>query len=149
MHLSPPTPLPSNPLPSPHSADYQDAIAQLPQLLAAFPREHWLALRRNLGCVWPRIMWLREESARSHLTRGQTPRPPAPAGGRAAAVRGSGPGEPGTEPAAEPAAESAGLEQFDAWETMMAALARKAAARRGEALPPFRWEAASHSCGRV
>ena len=113
----------------------QDAIPNLPKLLADFPREHWLALRRNLGCVWPRIMWLREESARSHLVRGQPKGGQGPRGG---------------------AGSKAGLEQYDAWETMMATLARKAARRRGEALPPFRWQAETgaldsngHSCGKV
>ena len=110
----------------------QDAIPNLPKLLADFPRDHWLALRRNLGCVWPRIMWLREESARSHLVRGKQ--------------QGSRAGGAG----------SAGLVQYDAWETMMATLARKAARRRGEVLPPFRWQAETgaldsygHSCGKV
>ena len=79
--------------------------------------ERWLALRRNLRCVWPRIMWLRAQ------------KPPALGG--SAAARG---------------AESTELEEFDAWETMMASLARKAARRRGEAPPPFRWWSESHSC---
>ena len=142
-----------NPTPTPNQADQafedllpyanfslrlkQDAIPNLPKLLADFPREHWLALRRNLGCVWPRIMWLREESARSHLVRGQ------PKGGTHQGSRGG-------------AGSKAGLEQYDAWETMMATLARKAARRRGEAPPPFRWQAETgaldsngHSCGKV
>jgi hypothetical protein len=95
----------------------QDAIPMLPSILADFPKERWLALRRNLGCVWPRIMWLRAQ------------KPPALGG--SAAARG---------------AESTELEEFDAWETMMASLARKAARRRGEAPPPFRWWSESHSC---
>ena len=115
----------------------QDAIPNLPKLLADFPRDHWVALRRNLACVWPRIMWLREESARSHLVRGHPKGGQGPRGGA---------GSPG----------SPGLEQYDAWETMMATLARKAARRRGEALPPFRWQAETgaldsngHSCGKL
>jgi len=115
----------------------QDAIPNLPKLLADFPKDHWVALRRNLACVWPRIMWLREESARSHLLRGQPKGGQGPRGGA---------GSPG----------SPGLEQYDAWETMMATLARKAARRRGEALPPFRWQAETgaldsngHSCGKL
>ena len=35
-------------------------IPILPQLLAAVPPSHVARLRRGLGCVWPRMLWLAE-----------------------------------------------------------------------------------------
>ena len=35
-------------------------IPFLPQLLAAVPAAHVARLRRGLGCVWPRMLWLAE-----------------------------------------------------------------------------------------
>ena len=96
----------------------KEDIAELPRILAAFPRERWLELRRNLGCVWPRIMWLRAQ--------------------KPALVGGAGGG----------AAEAARRQEYDAWETLMASLARKAALQRGEPQPPWQWWAATPSCHR-
>ena len=39
----------------------QADIPRLPELLAAVPNATWLQLRRGLGCVWPRMLWLRDQ----------------------------------------------------------------------------------------
>lgn len=33
-------------------------VPQLPTILAQVPQDRWLQMRANLGCVWPRLLWL-------------------------------------------------------------------------------------------
>ena len=43
----------------------QKDIPRLPQLLAEYPDDKWRALKRNLACVWPRVVWLHPGEALS------------------------------------------------------------------------------------
>ena len=124
----------------------KEDIPLLPQILRDFPRETWLQFRRNLGCVWPRIMWLRAQ--KPQLIGGSGSGPRTQQGG--AQLAGGG--------------ESAQLERYDAFETLMASLTRKAAVMRNEArctggtgarrrcggapeaVPDVQWWVPAHSC---
>jgi hypothetical protein len=103
---------------------WQD-IPNLPTLLANFPDAEWRRLRRNLACAWPRVLWLQADNE-----------------------------APGSQTAAESAKADATaklggqayLAGFDAFESVMHTLARRSAASKGSAMPPFEWRSPAESC---
>ena len=103
----------------------QADIPDLPRLLAEYPDAEWRRLRRNLACAWPRVLWLQADNEAPGM---QTAR------------------ESRSADATSQLGSQAYLSGFDAFESLMHTLGRKAAVRRGKPLPPFRWRTPSESC---
>ena len=103
----------------------QADIPHLPAILDAYPAEAWHSLRRNLACVWPRVLWLPSDNE-------------APGRQEDAASRRS--------TATEMLGDQAVLREYDAWTSLMTTLARRAARRRKEAVPAFEWRTPARSC---
>ena len=105
----------------------QADIPNLPALLAAFPADEWRKLRRNLACVWPRVLWLPGDNEAPGIQRD------------AAAIRST---------ATDMLGDQSFLREYDAWTSLMTTLARRAARRRnGSATPaPFEWRTPARSC---
>ena len=119
--------------PRPHAAAssliWQADIPNLPQLLEAFPHEEWLQLRRAMACAWPRVLWLQADNeAPGMQTESESAKADATAKLGAQAY----------------------LSGFDAFESLMHTLARRAAKRRGGGhLAEFGWRTPATSCKRV
>lgn len=107
---------------------YQKDIPRLPELLAAFPDEKWRELRRNLACVWPRVLWLNPDNE-------------APGFQTAAEAR--------RADATTILGDQGYLSGYDALESVMHTLGRRAARRRGFELPPFEWRTPAKSCAQL
>jgi len=103
----------------------QADIPRLPEILDAFPADAWHGLRRNLACVWPRVLWLVADNE-------------APGRQVDAASRRS--------TATEMLGDQGFLRDYDAWTSLMTTLSRRAARRRNEAVPPFEWRTPARSC---
>ena len=103
----------------------QADIPNLPALLAAFPFDAWHRLRRNLACVWPRVLWLPSDNEAPGIQLD------------AAASRSA---------ATDMLGDQAFLRNYDAWTSLMTTLARRAARRRNETVPPFEWRTPARSC---
>ena len=103
----------------------QSDIPNLPKLLQDFPDAEWRRLRRNLACAWPRVLWLQADNE-----------------------------APGFQTVAESKSADATsklgsqgyLSGYDAFESVMHTLARKAAARKGLMPPSFGWRTPALSC---
>ena len=107
----------------------QRDIPHLPELLASFPDGEWRRLKRNLGCVWSRVLWLHpdNEAPGEQLT--------AAAAGNADATGAL---------AAQPQ-----LRDHDAYHALLLTLARRAERRRsGQPPRPFDWRAPATSCAK-
>ncbi|KAL1503656.1 hypothetical protein AB1Y20_012129 [Prymnesium parvum] len=105
----------------------QEDIPRLPQILESVPDSKMRELRRNLACVWPRVLWLQADN--------------------------EAPGEQLAEEQAAARAEhlsmlgdDAFLVAYDAWESVMHTLKRRVAKRKGWPLAPFEWRTPASSC---
>ena len=103
----------------------QADIPNLPKLLENFPDAEWRRLRRNLACAWPRVLWLQADN--------------------------EAPGSQTIEESVRADATSklgnqGYLSGYDAFESVMHTLARKAAAYKGMTPPQFGWRTPSQSC---
>ena len=108
----------------------QADIPRLPEILDSFPDASWYELRRNLACVWPRVLWLQADNEA----------PGEQASNREAATKASHLAMLGSD---------AVLSGYDAWESVMHTLKRRVASRKG--LPPadFDWRTPASSCKAV
>lgn len=107
---------------------YQKDIPKLPQILAAFPDDAWRALRRNLACIWPRVLWLNPDN--------------------------EAPGFQTAEEAKQADATSllgdqGYLSRYDALESIIHILGRRVARKQGITLPPFQWRTPARSCAQL
>ena len=106
----------------------QADIPRLPEILSQYPDAEWRRLRRNLACAWPRILWLQADNE-----------------------------APGMQTASESARADATaklgqqgyLSGYDAFESVMHTLARRAAARKKLSLPEFQWRTPAQSCKTI
>ena len=104
---------------------YQKDIPNLPAILSSFPDAEWRRLRRNLACAWPRVLWLQADNEAPGMQTAQ---------------------QSATADATAKLGSEAHLSGYDAFESVMHTLARRVAARRGEASPPFEWRTPAASC---
>ena len=96
----------------------QADIPNLPEILGSYPNASWRQLRRNLACVWPRMLWLQ-----THGIGGLN------GGGR------------------DVRRQDEDLKSHDAWATLMETLRARAAQRRGRMDErTFDWRVPTRSC---
>ena len=108
----------------------QADIPDLPRLLAEFPDERWRKLRRGLACAWPRVLWLQPDNEAPGM---QTE--------KGVAQRADATAKLGSQ---------AYLSGYDAFESLMHTLARRAARRKGKGeLAQFGWRTPATSCKRI
>ena len=103
----------------------QADIPNLPQILGSFSNASWLQMRRNLACVWPRMLWLQTHGIGGGLTGG-------------ADARG-----------ARDVLQDEELKSHDAWATLMETLRARTARRRGQPEKSFDWKVPTRSCAAV
>ncbi|KAL3917922.1 MAG: hypothetical protein SGPRY_006210, partial [Prymnesium sp.] len=92
----------------------QDDIPHLPRILEAFPEADLSNLRRNLACVWPRILWLQADNE----APGQQLVGEGSSRARHLSMLG----------------DDAKLVSYDAWESVISTLMRRVARRNGQQL---------------
>lgn len=106
----------------------QEDIPNLPRLLAEYPDDKWRRLRRHLACAWPRVLWLQPDNEAPGMQNEDEAK-----AADATAKLGS----------------QAYLSGYDAFESLMHTLARKAAERKGRTVPSFEWRTPATSCKAV
>ncbi len=103
---------------------YQRDIPHLEAILDGFPFEKWRELRRNLACVWPRVLWLNPDN--------------------------EAPGTQGGDDLRANATARLGAQSFlagyDAFESVMHTLQRRVVRRAGKTPPPLEWRTPADSC---
>ena len=104
----------------------QADIPRLPELLEAFPDERWRELRRNLACVWPRVLWLNADNEAPGMQR-----------------------EGAAADATQKLGAQAYLAGYDAMESVMHTLSRRRQRARGQTPPAFEWRTPASSCKAV
>ena len=106
----------------------QKDIPQLHSILADFPDDKWRELRRNLACVWPRVLWLNPDNeAPGFQTAAEAQKADA------TAVLG----------------DESYLAGYDGLESIMHTLGRRAMRRKGLTPPRFDWRTPAKSCAAV
>jgi hypothetical protein len=103
----------------------QSDIPNLPKILDDYPDSEWRRLRRNLACIWPRVLWLQADNEAPGMQTSAEDK-------RATATQKLG--------------AQAFLSGYDAFEMLMHTLARKSAQRKGRTPPPFSWWTPAESC---
>ena len=104
----------------------QADIPRLPQLLAQYPDAKWRALKRNLACVWPRVVWLHPDNE----APGKQLADPATLTANATAMLGG----------------ESNLRESDAWHSLIEVMHRRRLRREGREAPQFEWRVPSRAC---